>query len=177
MLGQYAALAKWIIIVGLIGSIVYAIDDHGYQRASKRYETQLQEQQKKAEKMLNDAKQEVAVKTAESNASATFISEEYNAKVDEIKQLKDDNSSLISDASKLRQKSLCRRSGTSAVSDSQNTKVHDSVTRDDETGFSDEFKQFLESQERRDKLNEAWAESTVKRIQALCKEPGIECEK
>jgi Tfp pilus assembly protein PilE len=171
MFGEYAALAKWVLIIAVFSSIVYAIDNNGYQRASKRYETQLLAQAKEAEKVLNESKLEAATKTAESNAYATFIQDNYNAKVNEIK-----SAPVHLERNSVRENALCRGSGTDRVPQDRNSKTGAYGTTRYEAGFSPEFRAFIESQIRRDQLNVADIEAKIKVAEQLCKQPNVICE-
>jgi hypothetical protein len=171
MIGEYAALAKWGLIIGAFATVVYFIDDNGYQRASKKYEYALTKQKEKTMTILEEEKTKAAVESAKSNAYATFISEEYNAKVDEIR-----SASVNFKSNSVREKSLCRRSSQSAVPNNNDPVIHAETAAAIEAGFSGEFLSFIESQIRRDKLQKEWIESSLKVTNELCKQTNVICD-
>jgi len=171
MFGEYAALVKWVLIVSVFGGVVYAIDDNGYQRAVTSYEIKLADQAKEANRVLEESKLEAATKTAESNAYATFIQDNYNAKVNEIK-----STPVHLERNIVRESALCRGSGTDRVPESRNSKTGAYGTTRYEAGFSEEFRAFIESQIRRDELLVADIEAKIKVAEQLCKQPNVICE-
>jgi hypothetical protein len=56
------------------------------------------------------------------------------------------------------------------------TSVHAATSADDDTGFSPEFKQFLESQARRDEFAVNWINSAIEATKKLCTQPNVRCE-
>jgi len=171
MFGEYAALAKWALIIATLGAVVYFIDDNGYQRAVKRYEVKLSAQAKEANRVLEESKLEAATKTAESNAYANFIQDNYNAKVNEIK-----STPVHLERNSLRESALCRGSGQDRVPKSRNSQTGAYGTTRYEAGFSEEFRAFIESQIRRDELLVADIEAKIKVAEQLCKQPNVICE-
>ena len=174
MFGEYAALAKWVLIIATVSAVVYAIDDNGYDRAWNKHKDLEKTRMEAVTKIIHDEHDKFIKETERSSAYADFIAENYNDKIDKIKQLSGDIIGLNSDVSRMRQRTLCGR-GSDRVHKAQDTGVHvDNAGVDD--GFSDEFIRFLESEEKRQQLERAWSKATVDRLKQLCTEPNIECE-
>lgn len=122
------------------------------------------------QKALQDATTKTMQETAKSNAYATFINEEYNAKVNEIHNARDQ---LVFNS--VRERAACTHRA-SAVSVRRHPVLPIEAADDSEVGFSEEFKQFLESERRRDQINVAWIEAAVKGINELCHQPYVICQ-
>lgn len=176
MFGEYAALAKWVLIIGTLSALIYTVENHGYNRAWDKHKELEQTRMKEVEKVIAIEHDKYIAETTKSGAYAEFINGEYNAKVDQIKQLKADIVDFKSDVSKLRQRSACGHR-ENRVSTDNNTRVSVETSADDATEFSEEFKQFLESQSRRDEYAINWIENAIEATEKLCNQPNVRCEK
>lgn len=175
MFGEYAALAKWALIIATFGAVVYAIEDWGYNRAWDKHLSFEKARTEKVNEVIKQEHDKTLLETAKSGAYAEFIESEYNDKVNQIKQLKGDILDLNSDVSRMRQRSLCGRS-ENRVPESGNTGIHAETASDDETGFSPKFQEFIKSADERDKFLKNWIEKTIKATNQLCKQSNVECQ-
>jgi hypothetical protein len=176
MLGEYAALAKWSLIIGTMSAVFYFIEDFGYNRAWDKHKSLELIRLKEVSKIVNEEHDKATQETAKSSAYAEFIGTEYNDKVNQLKQAQSDNLDLNSAVSRVQQRTACGR-GENRVSQGDHTGVHVDTSADDGSGFSDEFKQFLKSQARRDEFNAIWIEEAVKAANQLCKQSNVVCNK
>jgi len=162
--------SKWLILAIAVMTSVWFIYHKGELNERQKWELATQEHAIQVQKALQDATTKTMQETAKSNAYASFIESEYNAKVNQLHA-----TSVKLDG--LRTNKICRGRGSSALPDNNHTSVHDETATDDEAGFSDEFRQFIESQIKRDQLNELWIESAVKAANQLCQQPNVICTK
>jgi len=176
MFGEYAALIKWVLILGSLSAVIYFIDYNGYTRAEDKYEKALSSQKDVAEKLLNTKTQEAAVETAKSRAYASFIQDEYNEKVDQVHKLTATTVDLNNSVSRLHQRSLCGGGSPSSLPKDSAIEIYKNAPQGDESGFSREFQDFINSRIKRDQLIGIWVEETVKEINQLCKNPNVICE-
>lgn len=175
MFGEYAALAKWALIIATFSAVVYAIEDWGYNRAWDKHLSFEKARTEKVNEVIKQEHDKSLQETAKSTAYAEFIESEYNEKVNQIKQLKSDILDLNSDVSRMRQRSLCRRS-ENRVPEGNNTGIHAETATDDISGFSREFQEFIKSADERDKFLKNWIEQAVKATNELCKQSNVECQ-
>ena len=176
MFGEYAALAKWGLIIGTLSAVFYFIEDFGYNRAWDKHKELEKVRVEEVNKVIQQEHDKATQETAKSSAYAEFIGTEYNDKVNQLKQVQSDNLDLNSAVSRVQQRSACGRS-ENRVSKGGHTVIHVDASTNDDTGFSDEFKQFLKSQSRRDEFNTIWIEEAVKATNQLCKQPNVVCNK
>ena len=175
MFGEYAALAKWALIIAIFSAVVYAIEDYGYNRAWDKHLSFEKARTEKVNEVIKQEHDKALQETSKSTAYAEFIESEYNEKVNQISELKDDIIDLNSNVSRMRQRSACGHS-ENRVPVGNNTGIHVEIATADEAGFSREFTEFLESQARRDELNLIWIEQAVKATNQLCKQSNVECQ-
>lgn len=176
MFGEYAALAKWVLIIGTLSAIVYAVEDYGYNRAWDKHLAIEQVRMKEVEKIKQIEHDKFIQESTKSSVYASFIDENYNDKVNQIAQLKSDILDFKSTVSRMRQRSVCGHN-QDGVPTNNNTGLHAETTADDGAGFSQEFKQFLESQARRDEYAVNWINSAIEATKKLCTQPNVKCEK
>jgi hypothetical protein len=176
MFGEYAALAKWALIIGTLSAIVYSVENFGYNRAWDKHLSIEKTRIEEVNKIKQIEHDKFIQESTKSGAYADFINGEYNAKVDQIKQLKSYILDLNSNVSRMRQRSACGHS-ENRVPTNNDTSVHAETTSDDDSGFSNEFKQFLESQAKRDEYAVNWINSTIEATKKLCDQPNVKCEK
>jgi hypothetical protein len=172
MFGEYAALAKWALIIGTLSALVYAVEDFGYNRADSKWKAREQIRLSEVSKLINEANTKAAVESEKSSAYAGFIEEEYNERVKEINKLKSD----VLDFGRVRQSTICRHN-KARLPENNNTKIHDDTAAIDDTGLTPEFRDFINSQVKRDEMIKAWIESSIKEINKLCGQPNVICEK
>jgi vacuolar-type H+-ATPase subunit I/STV1 len=172
MFGEYAALAKWALIIAIFSAVVYAIEDYGYNRAWDKHLSFEKARTEKVNEVIKQEHDKALQETAKSTAFAEFIESEYNEKVNQISELKDDIIDLNSNVSRMRQRSACGHS-ENRVPVGNNTGIHVETANYEQ--FSEEFKRFLESEAKRDQLNLIWIEEAVKATNQLCKQSNVEC--
>lgn len=172
----YAAAIKWAILAIIIGSVIYIIDDFGYNRAWNKHLKIEEARTEEVNKVIKAEHDLYTQETAKSSAYADFIQGDYNDKVNQIKSLQGDILGLHSDVSRLRQRAVCQRS-KNRMPEGGNSSIHADTSTNDDAEFSNEFDEFLKSQAIRDKLNTIWIESAVKAINKLCNQSNVECQK
>lgn len=160
---------KWLLLALFISSLVGFTYYSGVQHEREKWQFKTAKEQIEMDRALNNANDTVRQETAKSHAYADFIASEYNAKVDEIHHAHDQL-----DFNRVRERAACK-SANNALPVRRSTGLPAEAADHDDTGFSDEFKQFLESERRRDQLNVAWIEAAVKEAQTLCQQPNVVC--
>ena len=176
MFGEYAALAKWVLIIGTLSAIVYSVENFGYNRAWDKHLSIEKTRLAEVNKIKQQEHDKFIQESTKSSAYADFINGEYNAKVDQIKQLKGDILDLNSTVSRMRQRSACGHN-QDRMSTDNNTSIHVNNSSYDDAGFSEEFKQFLESQAKRDQYAINWIDNAIEVTKKLCNQPNVKCEK
>lgn len=160
---------KWIVLAVAIAALFAYVYWLGYSSADDQCKLREQAIQIETNRILREETNKTMQETAKSSAYASFIEREYNAKVDEIHNTHDQLN-----FNSVRERTACK-GRSSAVPTNNPTVVHDEPADYHDAGFSTEFKQFLESQARRDKLNTAWIEAAVKEAKNLCQQPNVTC--
>jgi hypothetical protein len=160
-------VGKYVILIALLGACVVAVYNKGVENEKEKWVLAEQKRQLSYDTQLRELTEKTMQETAKSNAYATFIGEQYNVKTEEIR-----NADVSFTSSRVREQAACTKTRSNLPASSH---PNVSSTSSEDTGFSTAFREFLESEIRRDQLNQAWIDSTYEAVVALCKQPNVVC--
>jgi gas vesicle protein len=171
VLGEYAALAKWLAIIAAVTALIYTPYHIG--RILERNDCVSIEKDKQilADKTLKELNDKAMLKQEESTRLAQQLESQADDHQNEINQL---NSDLIN-VKRVQHTGLCSNRSTAKPSENYSTgQVIEAAA--DASEISDEFEKFLISDAMRADTVGLYAEEAYSWIQQLCKNQGFICE-
>jgi hypothetical protein len=154
---MYAQAVKLGISLLVALAIVSAIYYAGYSSADNVWTIRFQAERIRQDKMIQNAIKKVMEETEKSTAYANQIEAIFNDKSNQAHN-------IAIDFTGVQQRKIC----SDRMPKNNDTGIHATQAGKVDTGFSDEFRAFLNSQAIRDAINVAWIDGAVDAVGKWC---------
>jgi hypothetical protein len=146
---------RGLAILAVISGIYFA----GYSRSDNKWTIRFQQEKIKQDAMIQNAMKKILEETQKSTAYANQIEAMFNDKSNQAH-----NAAINFDTTRVQQRAVCKN----RLPKNNDTSIHATKTSEVDTGFSDEFRAFLNSEAIRDAINVAWIEGASDTVAKWC---------